>query len=81
MRVSAKGAAAFAVLFALFLPAPGRAAGWSAMNFVVVAHADDWQLFFNPDPWKSVRTPGMKSVFVYTTAGDAGHGIGPADRP
>jgi hypothetical protein len=51
------------------------------MNFVVVAHADDWQLFFNPDPWKSVRTPGMKLVFVYTTAGDAGMGIGPADKP
>ena len=81
MRVCAKGAAAsFAVLFALFLPAPCRA-GWSAISFVVVAHGDDWQLFFNPGPWNSVRTPGTKSVFVYTTAGDAGLGIGPADKP
>lgn len=80
MRACAKGAAAsFAVLFAL-LPAPCRA-GWSAISFVVVAHADDWQLFVSPEPWKSVQTPGMKSVFVYTTAGDAGLGIGPADKP
>jgi hypothetical protein len=67
-------------LFALFFPTPCRA-GWSATSFIVVAHADDWQLFFNPDPWKRVRTPGMKSVFVYTTAGDAGLGTGPADKP
>ena len=81
MRMSAKSASAsFAVLLALLLPAPCRA-GWSAINFIVAAHADDWQLFFNPDPWKSVRTPGIKSVFVYTTAGDAGLGIGPADNP
>jgi len=56
-------------------------AAWSAVNFNVVAHEDDWQLFFSPGPWKDVRTPGMKMVFVYTTAGDAGLGIGPADKP
>lgn len=38
----------------------------------MVAHADDWQLFMNPDAFKDITMPGSKVVFIVTTAGDAG---------
>ena len=56
-------------------------AQWTSVHFTVVAHEDDWQLFFNPVPWTDVRTPGRKVVFIYLTAGDAGLGTGPAASP
>jgi hypothetical protein len=56
-------------------------AQWSSVHFTIVAHEDDWQLFFNPIPWADMRTPGRKVVFVYLTAGDGGLGAGPAANP
>ncbi len=47
----------------------------NAVNFYVVAHADDWVLFMNP--FRDVTAKGSKTVFIYTTAGDAGLGAGP----
>lgn len=45
-------------------------------DFYISAHPDDWQLFMNPNAYKSVKTAGNKVVFIHTTAGDAGKGIG-----
>ncbi|CAN5257268.1 hypothetical protein BH11BAC5_BH11BAC5_20470 [soil metagenome] len=42
--------------------------------FYIVAHADDWQLFFYPDVAKEFYTSNCKVVFIITTAGDAGMG-------
>jgi hypothetical protein len=42
--------------------------------FYIVAHADDWQLFFYPDLAKEFHTSNCKVVFIITTAGDAGMG-------
>lgn len=38
----------------------------------MVAHADDWQLFMNPDAFKDITMRDSKVVFIVTTAGDAG---------
>jgi hypothetical protein len=38
----------------------------------IIAHADDWQLFMNPDAFSDINTEGKKVVFIVTTAGDAG---------
>jgi len=40
--------------------------------FYIIAHADDWQLFMNPDAFSDMNTAGNKVVFIVTTAGDAG---------
>ena len=50
----------------------------SAQNLEVYvsAHPDDWQLFMNPNAYKSVSNPENKVIFLHTTAGDAGHGMG-----
>lgn len=50
-------------------------------SFHVVAHEDDWQLFFNPTAYADVMRPLSKVVFVYLTAGDAGEGGGPENNP
>ncbi len=42
------------------------------VTFYVVAHADDWQLFMNPDAFKDITKAENKLVFIVTTAGDAG---------
>ena len=42
------------------------------ISFYVVAHADDWQLFMQPNACKDLMEPGSKVVFIITTAGDAG---------
>ncbi len=45
--------------------------------FDVVAHADDWELFMNPNVYNEINQQNTKSVFIYTTAGDGGAGSGP----
>ena len=40
--------------------------------FYVVAHADDWQLFMQPNAYNDIAASGSKVVFIITTAGDAG---------
>lgn len=42
--------------------------------FYIVPHADDWQLFMNPETFKDVNCPQTKIIFIITTAGDAGMG-------
>ncbi len=46
------------------------------LEVYVTAHPDDWQLFMNPNAYKSVKNPENKVIFLHTTAGDAGHGMG-----
>ncbi|MEO8852180.1 MAG: PIG-L family deacetylase, partial [Ginsengibacter sp.] len=41
------------------------------VTFYVVAHADDWQLFMNPETFKDIKATN-KVVIIVTTAGDAG---------
>ncbi|GAA4019911.1 hypothetical protein GCM10022631_36720 [Deinococcus rubellus] len=48
-----------------------------AVDFNVVAHADDWELFFSPEVYREVTSATTKNVFIYLTAGDAGAGRGP----
>jgi hypothetical protein len=50
------------------------------VSFYFAAHEDDWQLFMNPSAFADVGDPKAKTVFVHTTAGDAGLGIGTGGR-
>ena len=52
----------------------------SAVYFNVSAHADDWELFMNPNVYNQVIDQNNKSVFIYLTAGDGGAGNGGAGR-
>ncbi|MGI8634663.1 MAG: PIG-L family deacetylase [Segetibacter sp.] len=52
------------------LSTPGEP--FSTISFYVVAHADDWQLFMQPNAYKDLTNFGTKVVFIITTAGDAG---------
>lgn len=49
-------------------------APFSNTIFYIVAHADDWQLFMNPETCSDLISPENKVVFIITTAGDAGKG-------
>lgn len=40
-------------------------------TFYVSAHEDDWQLFMTPNAINDVKNATNKTVFIYTTAGDA----------
>lgn len=40
--------------------------------YYVVAHQDDWQLFYGQQAYADLRMPNNRVVFIYTTAGDAG---------
>jgi len=42
----------------------------------VSAHPDDWQLFMNPNAYNDLKNPNHKIIFLHTTAGDNGAGIG-----
>ena len=50
------------------------------VSFYFAAHEDDWQLFMNPSAFQDVVNPKTKTVFVHTTAGDAGLGTGTGGR-
>lgn len=50
-------------------PTPAPHAGH--LEAFVLAHQDDWQLFMGDVAWQAIRT-GSRTVFVYTTSGDAG---------
>ncbi|MBS0245192.1 MAG: PIG-L family deacetylase [Proteobacteria bacterium] len=50
------------------------------VSFYFAAHQDDWQLFMNPSAFEDVISAAAKTVFIYTTAGDAGLGIGTGGR-
>lgn len=42
------------------------------LNIFVSAHPDDWQLFMNPNAYHSLDSIQNKTIFLHTTAGDAG---------
>ena len=44
------------------------------ISFYIVAHADDWQLFMNPNAFHDLIDKKNKVVIIITTAGDAGKG-------
>jgi hypothetical protein len=46
---------------------------YTEVSFYIVAHADDWQLFMQPNAFKDLVAPGHKVVFIIITAGDAGN--------
>lgn len=57
---------------------PGKVS--SKVSFYFAAHEDDWQLFMNPNAFKDVMGDAHKTVFIHTTAGDAGLGAGSNGR-
>jgi len=58
-------------------PESGKTAAAPAkVSFYFAAHEDDWQLFMNPNAFKDVMGGARKTVFIHTTAGDAGLGAG-----
>jgi hypothetical protein len=59
-------------LVAMGTMAGGYTQALSSTNFYIVAHADDWQLFMNPNAYYDVQDQNSKTVFVYLTAGDNG---------
>jgi hypothetical protein len=72
-----------ALLFAALAAAPASAAEIARpdkVSFYFAAHADDWQLFMNPSAFEDVVGGASKTVFIHTTAGDAGLGIGAGGR-
>ena len=40
-------------------------------RFFISAHQDDWQLFMNPNVYRSIKNNNDKTVIIHTTAGDA----------
>ena len=44
------------------------------ISFYVIAHADDFQLFMQPNAFNDLVADNSKVVFIVTTAGDAGMG-------
>ncbi len=50
------------------------------VSFYFAAHEDDWQLFMNPQAFDDVADARTKTVFIHSTAGDAGLGIGTGGR-
>jgi hypothetical protein len=45
---------------------------YSSLCYYVVAHQDDWQLFYGQQAFSDLRKADTRVVFIYTTAGDAG---------
>ena len=70
------------VLLAPLAPLPAQAAEIKSdkVSFYFAAHEDDWQLFMDPTAFEDVLGGAAKTVFVYTTAGDDGLGMGTGGR-
>jgi LmbE family N-acetylglucosaminyl deacetylase len=45
---------------------------FTRISFYIVAHADDWQLFMQPNIYNDLTAGRSRVVFIITTAGDAG---------
>lgn len=45
---------------------------FTEISFYIVAHADDWQIFMQPNAYHDLVAQGSKVIFIITTAGDAG---------
>ena len=61
-------------------PAPAADKANEKVSFYFAAHQDDWQLFMNPSAFEDVVNGAGKTVFIHTTAGDAGLGMGAGGR-
>src|SRR5271155_1759838 len=70
-----------AVIVAIFTITSTSAFSATSTNFYVVAHEDDWQLFMGINAALDVPGLDSKTVFVHTTAGDAGLGTGTGGTP
>jgi hypothetical protein len=70
-----------AVIVAIFTVTATSAFSATSTNFYVVAHEDDWQLFMGINAALDVPGLDSKTVFVHTTAGDAGLGTGTGGTP
>lgn len=70
-----------AALGAIFAIIASSVFGATSTNFYVVAHEDDWQLFMGINAALDVPGADSKTVFVHTTAGDAGLGTGTGGTP
>ena len=70
-----------AVIVAVFTITATSVFAFSSTSFYVVAHEDDWQLFMGLNAALDVPSPDSKTVFVHTTAGDAGLGTGTGGTP
>ena len=68
------------VVITLLLFTLNSARAQDTVSFYFSAHEDDWQLFMNPNAYQDAHRTSAKVVFVYLTAGDAGAGLGNADR-
>ncbi|MBT8254762.1 MAG: PIG-L family deacetylase [Bacteroidia bacterium] len=64
----------YKILLIVFVILPFGMIG-QELDVYVSAHPDDWQLFMNPNAHKSLQSGG-KVIFLHTTAGDAGQGLG-----
>jgi hypothetical protein len=64
----------------LVLATSTASAATPATSFYAVGHADDWQLFMNPNAYNDVQDVDSRTVIIHTTAGDAGNGAGNAGR-
>jgi hypothetical protein len=47
-------------------------AEYSRVSFYIVAHQDDWQLFMGYNAYHDISDKNSKTVFIYTTSGNAG---------
>ena len=45
---------------------------YNDLCYYIVAHQDDWQLFYGQQAFADLIEPNSRVVFIYTTAGDAG---------
>ena len=45
---------------------------FNKISFYIVAHADDWQLFMQPNVYYDLVSPGCKVIIIIVTAGDSG---------
>jgi len=46
---------------------------FSGISFYIVAHADDWQLFMQPNAYYDLINEAQKVILIIITAGDAGY--------
>src|ERR1041384_2063256 len=53
-------------------PAPPPPARPTTLSFYVAGHQDDWQLFRGNAAYQDLKSPNVRAVFIYATAGDAG---------
>lgn len=71
-----KFARIYSILVSLSLILLTKSSLATETHFFIVAHPDDWQLFMNPNAFNKTRLADSKVVFIHTTSGDGGFGLG-----